>query len=127
MALVPSAMTDLSNSLCVSPAGLCHTCRLHHPPWLQSIILALDQPLLPSFVIAKNLLAAAKLGGTGRRLLQSNRRSHANNWSAQNTQRAIRAAARGDIPVSYATRAGTRNAQLARGGCVNCLRWAQTW
>jgi hypothetical protein len=47
----------------------------------------------------------------------------ANSWTAQNTQSAIRAAAVGNIPASYATAAGSRNAQLAAGGCVNCLRW----
>jgi hypothetical protein len=47
----------------------------------------------------------------------------ANTWTAQNTQSAIRAAAAGTIPASYATAAGSRNAQLAGGGCVNCLKW----
>eukprot|EP00775_Hariotina_reticulata_P013030 gene13030-13159_t len=34
--------------------------------------------------------------------------------------------ARGDIPVSYATRAGSRNANLA-ANCPNCLRWNNVW
>lgn len=87
----------------------------------KSMIIALDAPLLP------NIPAVAKLTGAsgGRKLLQRSRgtqRSHSNNWSAQNTQRAIRAAASGNIPVSYATRAGVRNAQFA-GSCPNCLMW----
>jgi hypothetical protein len=94
--------------------------------YMQSIIIAINEPLIPNTSVAK-LLGNAVNSGKRRSLLQSHRRGHANNWAAQNTQRAIRAAARGDIPVSAATRAGVTNAQLARGNCINCLRWANTW
>ncbi|KAF8059748.1 hypothetical protein HT031_005156 [Scenedesmus sp. PABB004] len=98
----------------------------------KSIVQGINNILRPNDAALAPLFsgggAAPASGQAGRHLLQRHRgggaaRSHANNWGAQNTQRAIRAAARGDIPVSYATRAGSRNAQLARGGCANCWRW----
>lgn len=92
----------------------------------KSIIIAINEPLTPNTGISK-LLGSAVNSGRRRSLLQRHRQSHANNWAAQNTQRAIRAAAAGNIPVSAATRAGVNNAQLARGNCINCLRWANTW
>uniref|UniRef100_A0A383W7G9 FAS1 domain-containing protein n=1 Tax=Tetradesmus obliquus TaxID=3088 RepID=A0A383W7G9_TETOB len=98
----------------------------------QSIIQGINGILAPNTGVVQ-LLANSNSAGTGRRhrrrrLLQasrsrSTRQSKANTWTAQNTQSAIRAAAVGNIPASYATAAGSRNAQLAAGGCVNCLRW----
>jgi hypothetical protein len=93
---------------------------------LQSIIIAINEPLIPNTSVAK-LLGNAANSGKRRSLLQRHRQSHASNWAAQNTQRAIRQAARSNIPVSAATRAGVTNAQLARGNCINCLGWANTW
>jgi hypothetical protein len=93
----------------------------------QSLIIAINEPLIPNSPSVVRLLASALNSGKRRALLQRHRQSHANNWAAQNTQRAIRQAARGNIPVSAATRAGVTNAQLARGNCINCLRWGQTW
>jgi hypothetical protein len=92
----------------------------------QSLIIAINEPLVPNTSVAK-LLGGAANSGKRRALLQRHRQGHASNWAAQNTQRAIRQAARGNIPVSAATRAGVTNAQLARGNCINCLRWGQTW
>jgi IS5 family transposase len=103
---------------------------------VQSILQGLDAPLVPNTAVAKVLEAAnnAKTAAgqgpkaadskSGRKLLQRSRSaSRNNNWSAQNTQSAIRAAAAGRTPVSYATAAGSRNARNANRGCVNCVNW----
>eukprot|EP00775_Hariotina_reticulata_P000869 gene869-1191_t len=91
----------------------------------KSVLIGLDSALLP-----KDTAAALKAttSGNGRKLLQGSRsrRQHANNWAAQNTQAAIRAAARGRVPARYATRSGSRNANLA-ANCPNCLRWNNVW
>lgn len=72
---------------------------------------------------------------TGRKLLQGGRagggsrtRGGANNLhAAMNTQAAIKRAATGRVPASYATAAGSRNARAASANCVNCLRWDNRW
>lgn len=102
----------------------------------KSILQGLDAPLVPNTALAKvlgaanNAKTAAEQGPkvadskSGRKLLQRSRSaSRNNNWSAQNTQSAIRAAAAGRTPVSYATAAGSRNAHNANRGCVNCVNW----
>lgn len=112
--------------------------RPHCP---QSILQGIDAPLLPNTAIAKALGVSdtpktAKEGGAaanGRKLLQGGGRgsgrssgsgSQRNNvWAAQNTQAAIRAAAKGRTPASYATASGSRNAHAAGSRCVNCVNW----
>lgn len=85
----------------------------------KSVLMSLDAPLLPKIPAVAKLTAASS---SGRKLLQRSRSSRRDsNSAATNTQAAIRAAARGTVPVSYATSAGSRNAQ--RAGCVNCQRW----
>lgn len=83
----------------------------------KSVVQVVDGALLPA--------SAAPAAASGRKLLQgssqASRRAISQQWAGQNTQRAIAEAARGNIPASYATRSGTRNANLA--GCLNCQRW----
>jgi hypothetical protein len=98
---------------------------------LQSILQGLNGPLLPNTSVAKALTAAVaktttESATTGRKLLQGGRgnsgsSSQRNNmWATKNTQSAIRAAASGRTPASYATAAGSRNARNAASRCVNC-------
>lgn len=111
-------------------------CALSTPTHVQSILQGVDAPLVPNTAVAKVLEAtndaktAAEQGPkasdnkSGRKLLQRSRSAgRNNNWSAQNTQSAIRAAAAGRTPVSYATTAGSRNARNANRRCVNCVNW----
>lgn len=107
---------------------------------MQSVLQGINAPLVPNTAVAKVLGAAADAAktttekapaakpadataSTGRKLLQRSRSGQrGNNWAAQNTQSAIRAAAAGKTPVSYATAAGSRNAWNAgRRNCVNCF------
>lgn len=106
---------------------------------MQSVLQGVDAPLVPNTAVAKVLGASADAAktttekaaakpadakaSTGRKLLQRSRSANrGNNWAAQNTQSAIRAAAAGRAPVSYATAAGSRNAWNAgRANCVNCF------
>jgi hypothetical protein len=106
---------------------------------MQSILQGVDAPLVPNTAIAKLLGAAdapkaASDSKAGRKLMQgggrggggggSRGRGDRNNiWAAQNTQAAIRAAASGRRPASYASVAGTRNARNAGARCVNCVNW----
>jgi hypothetical protein len=123
----PQATSDCP-VVCVYPT--------YTPVHVQSILQGVDAPLVPNTAVAKALGAASdaktaaeqgpKTADTksGRKLLQRSRSAgRNNNWSAQNTQSAIRAAAAGRTPVSYATAAGTRNARNANRGCVNCVNW----
>jgi hypothetical protein len=101
-------------------------------------------PLVPNTAVAKALAggdaktatekapAAASNKPSGRKLMQGNSgggsrsRGAANaQWAAQNTQDAIRAAASGRRPVSYATAAGTRSTHAVSSNCINCLTWDQ--
>jgi hypothetical protein len=118
----------------------CHCCCRFLS--LQSILQGVDAPLVPNTAVAKLLGAtdapkAASDSKTGRKLMQgggrgsgggggggSRGRGDRNNiWAAQNTQSAIRAAASGRTPASYASSAGSRNARNAGARCVNCVNW----
>jgi hypothetical protein len=101
---------------------------------VQSVLQGIDAPLVPNTAVAK-VLGATPAANTateaapkpatsnaGRKLLQRSRSANrGSNFAAQNTQSAIRAAAAGRTPVSYATRAGSNKARNAR--CVNCQNW----
>lgn len=103
----------------------------------QSVLQGIDAPLVPNTAVAKLLGAAdaAKTAAekgpqpTGRKLLQGgrggggSRTDKLNNWAAQNTQSAIRAAASGRAPASFATAAGSQNARNANRRCANCVSW----
>lgn len=120
---------------------------------VQSVLQGLDAPLVPNTAVAKVLETGATAAGggntaaatttktaeekgaskpqadtnkstNGRKLLQRHRTANrGNNWSAQNTQSAIRAAASGRVPASYATARGSQNARGGNRGCVNCMNW----
>jgi hypothetical protein len=111
---------------------------------LQSVLQGIDAPLVPNTAVAKVLGAAPAANtatekapapkpansATGRKMLQrsggsggGSRNDRANNWSAMNTQSAIRAAASGRAPSSYATASGRRNAANANRRCTNCVNW----
>lgn len=65
---------------------------------------------------------------SGRHLLQRSRsgsRGATSTIAMSNTQSAIRAAAAGRIPTSYAARFGTQQARFAAANCVNCARWSR--
>lgn len=113
---------------------------------LQSILQGLTGPLLPNTAVAKALGASApkttedskaldapapktteESAKSGRKLLQGGGRGNSgsssqrnNMWAMKNTQSAIRAAASGRTPASYATASGSRNARSAGSRCVNC-------
>jgi uncharacterized surface protein with fasciclin (FAS1) repeats len=92
----------------------------------KSILQGVSGALVPNTAVAKTLGAAApatttESGKTGRKLLQERAGSQQNNmWAMKNTQSAIRAAASGRTPASYATSSGSRNARVAGSRCVNC-------
>lgn len=90
----------------------------------------IDGPLVPNTAVAKLLGGGAKTAderaSTGRRLMQGTRSGAGQKnamWAAQNTQNAIRAAASGRAPASYATARGSTNARNANQRCVNCINW----
>jgi len=96
----------------------------------KSVIQGIDGPLVPNTAVAKVLGGGAKTAdekaSTGRRLMQGNRGGAAQKnsmWGAQNTQAAIRAAASGRAPASYATTRGSSTARNANQRCVNCVGW----
>jgi hypothetical protein len=64
-------------------------------------------------------------GGSRSRYREGSSQQYANTIAADNTERAIEAAASGTIPTSYATRYGSNQAKAAAyyGDCLNCYRW----
>jgi len=104
---------------------------------VQSVLQGIDGPLVPNTAVAKVLGGGAKTAdekaSAGRRLMQGGRGGVSGSssgsaqknsmWAAQNTQSAIRAAASGRAPASYATARGSRNARNANQRCANCVNW----
>lgn len=137
--------SSTQNVCCLCLPFLLSVCLPSTFTHVQSVLQGIDAPLVPNTAVAKVLGAAPAAnpatekapapkpaGSTsGRKLLQrgggssggGSRNDRANNWSAMNTQSAIRAAASGRAPSSYATASGRRNAANANRRCTNCVNW----
>ena len=105
--------TQLSGRLLTpSPLLLLHACLSAR----QDVIHGMDRTLTPYGVASLVAKAAGR-----RHLLQSTMFNRQNNamLASSNTQAAIRAAARGQVPVSTATRIGSLQSGVVSGGSAN--------
>lgn len=94
-------------------------CILCSAVFLQDVIHGMDRTLTPFGV-------ASLVANAGRRLMQSTRFHRQNNamLASSNTQAAIRAAARGSVPVGTATRIGSMQGRSLGGRSNDAwLRW----